>query len=416
MRANRRITFIFMLMGMGLCSAQHQPNDYRSEYYAVLPFWESPYQPVKGACPITEEEALKRIHLKVDYNANNQVIATHVKLGNHYKEFEGRFGNLNINAPLTKMVYHGNEEIHTFFDRFKNQIAVMGNVYRKTYEKDEHGRNIALTFADENGEMAADWFGVVRYTWTHEPDGSIIEERLDEDGKLVPLRSDFQFLRTRMMFNEQGYFGTIQNIDSTGNLVNTDSGAAVFQYFYDQQGRFNRWEVFDKDGQRAVGPSHTSGEQNTWYPYDLKDIIFFNQELNPATHWSGAQRWHFEIDAYGNKTSLEFQNSKGEPMNANGGYAKYVAEWTSDGLHLVSESYFDKDGAKTVHKIAGMHRVVYVRNAVGLITEKRYLGTSDKLINRNDNGIAVEKIQYDEYYRRTGTAFFDEQGKPVQNP
>ncbi|KAB7531394.1 hypothetical protein F8C76_07850 [Flagellimonas olearia] len=416
MKITKTLILAYFAIISNLGHGQQQNGPHRSEYYAVLPFWESPYQPVKGGYPITKEEAMHRINLKVDYNTNNQVIATHVRIGKEYKEFEGRFGNLNINAPHTKIIHSPDKEVHHFFDRFGNRVSVMGNVYAKIYEKDALGKNRSLTFTDVHGEPATDWFGVVRYQWFHEPNGSLIEERLDSNGELVPLRGDFQFLRTRMTFDGQGYFGTLENIDSEGNLVNTDNGAAFFKYYYDSQGRFDRWEVFDANGKPAIGPSHTAGEQNVWNGYDLQDIVFFDQEKNPATHWSGAERWHFETDGFGNNTLLEFQDGDGNPKNANGGYSKYVAEWTTDGRFLLSETYLDKEGLKTVHKTSGVHRVEYSRDPLGLILEKRYLDTDHNLMNRKDTGVAIEKRSYHDNHGLNTTELFDVDGNRIQNP
>jgi hypothetical protein len=38
----------------------------RSEYHAILPFWESPLTPFKGAVPMSAEQASNRVHLKID--------------------------------------------------------------------------------------------------------------------------------------------------------------------------------------------------------------------------------------------------------------------------------------------------------------------------------------------------------------
>jgi len=67
--------------------SQENENVVRSGYFAVLTFWESPYIPFKGACPITKEVAANRIHLQLDYDQENRVITAHVKLGEHYKDF-----------------------------------------------------------------------------------------------------------------------------------------------------------------------------------------------------------------------------------------------------------------------------------------------------------------------------------------
>lgn len=365
-----------------ICMGQSLNEVFREEYYAHLPFWESPYQPFKGASPITKAEADKRIHLQFDYDKDNRIVAVHVKLGEHYKEFEGFFGNLYINAPLTKIVYDSNKEYHSFYDRFGNQTTVQGHVYTKVYEKDSHGRNIKLTFLNEAGETAVDMFGVQHYIWLHQTDGSIIEERFDAKGDIVALRGQFELQRTRMFFDEQGYFKILQNIDDTGNMVNTENGVAQYHYYYDKQGRFDRWEVYDASGNKAIGPSNTSGEQNIHDQYDLKNIVFFDTNGDPATHWSGAQIWHFEVDRFGNRIVLEFQDDNGKPMNANNNYAKRVWEWSSDGRFLLSESYFDENGQPINHKLSGVHKVIHSRNEKGVIVNSKRYDTNHNLVEQ----------------------------------
>ncbi len=354
----------------------------KTNYYAHLPFWESPYQPFKGASPITKAEADERIHLQFDYDKDNRIVAVHVKLGEHYKEFEGFFGNLYINAPLTKVFYDENEERHSFYDRFGNQTTVQGQVFTKVYEKDAHGRNIKLSFLNESGETTVDMFGVQHYFWLHQADGSIIEERLDAKGDIVPLRGQFELLRTRMFFDNQGYFKTLQNIDDNGNMVNTKNGVAQFHYYYDKQGRFDRWEVYDASGNKVIGPSNTSGEQNIHDQYDLKNIVFFDTKGNPATHWSGAQIWHFEVDHFGNRIALEFQDANGKPMNAYNDYAKRVWEWSSDGRFLLSESYFDEKGQPINHKLTGIHKIIHSRNKQGVIIGSKNYDANNNLIEQ----------------------------------
>jgi len=392
-----------------------QNNDgvFRTEFYAHLPFWESPYQPFKLASPITQEIANKRIHIEVDYDVHNRVIASHIKIGKHYKEFEGFFGNIYINAPLTIVRYEPKREIHSFYNSFGNQISVQGNVYTKVYYKDDYGRNIKLTFLDSKGKEIVDQIGVKSYNWAHQNDGSIIEERLNRKGNIVPLRGYFDLGRIRMAFDNQGYFRTLQNIDENGNIINTKNGAAIFQYYYDLQGRFDRWEVYDKDGKKTKGPSNTAGERNTYYKYELQDIIFFDTKGGPATHWSGAQRWHFDVDEYGNFTSLEFQDLEKNPMNANNEYSKYAWNWSEDGRYMTDEAYFDKEGKATVHKQLAIHKIVYERNDKGLIINIKYLDINENTANRID-GIAFVKLTYDKNNIELERTYYDKDNNKVQ--
>lgn len=399
--------FVLVVLGQEETKAQ------RSDYFAILPFWESPYQPFRGAYAINQEIAASRIHLQLDYDQQNRVSAAHVKLGKHYKAYEGFFGNLCINAPLTKVTYEASTEKHRFFDRLGNPIAVMGNVFTKVYEKDDHGRNVRLTFLDKQGNPTDDLFRNRSYEWIHHTDGSMVELRKNANGEITPLRGSFQFMRTRMTFGADGYFTTLQNIDEEGKLVNAPCGAATLRYFYDSQGRFSRWEVYDKDGKAAIGPSDTSGEQNIFKGYDLMDIVFFDQENEPVIHWSGAERWHFEVDKYGNRTSLTFQRNNKERMNANNGYAQIKFEWSEDGRFLLSESYYDQSGDKSAHNTLGIHLVEYKRDKKGMLTEINYFDKKGNPIARKDTGVAKVVYTYDENGVRTKSMNIDKDGKEI---
>ncbi|GEM_PF-5823227 len=368
---------------------------YRSEYYAVLPFWESPYLPFAGADAITSEHAATRIHLQLDYDSLGRIIASHVKIGSAYKEFEGRFGHLYINAPLTLVAYNDNQETHSFFDRFGNQIKVQDDVYKKVYYKDDLNRNIRLSFFDEDDNTVNDVFGVQEYTWTHLPDGSVIEERFDSDGKLVPLRRDFQLLRTKMIFGSSGFFGLLINVDSVFNTLAGPNQAAAFRYYYDTKNRFKRWEVFDQYWNSAIGPSNTAGEYNLHARHDLLDIVFFNPQGEPALHWSGAERWHLEVDDYGNITTLSFQKNDGTLMNGSRGYAVASYIWSEDGRFLQSQSFFDSSGEPILHGDLGVHEILYLRKENGVIEEIKHLDTSQELKNRRDTGVARIVYEYD---------------------
>ncbi len=382
----------------------------RSEYYAVLPFWESPITPFKGACPITAEEAMNLVHLQLDYDRENRVIAARVQLGGHLKDFEGFFGHLYINAPLTKITYEGDKEVHRFYDRFENPIMVMDGVFAKTYEKDERGRNIRLSFRSRTGEIASDTFGVVEYLWEYLPGGGVLELRRDAKGALVPLRADFQFLRTRMHFAPDGYVSLIENIDTAGQLVNGHSGAASFRYFYNPQGRFLRWEVYDKAGEPAIGPSQTAGEQNSFDGCYLSDIAFFDRDGNPALHWSGAEIWHFEWDRFGNTTSLSFLDRNRALMNSSNGYAQIRFKWSEDGRFLLSQAYFDASGSPAVHKNTGYHLMENHRDTLGLIRETLYKGTGGAAVNRTDTGEARRSFRYGDTHASLGYQSFDTAG------
>lgn len=401
-----------LVLSTTLIHAQVTPS-YRTEYFADLPFWESPIQPFKGEFPLSRQDALERIHLRLEYDSQNRIVEATVRIGEELKEFEGFFGNLYINAPQTRVSYSGNKETHSFFDRFGNRIAVMGAVWEKVYTKDRYGRNIRLQFKNSEGEFVADNFENVVYEWTHSMEGSVVEVRRNRENKLTPLRGAFEFLRTRISYGADGHVNALHNIDEQGALVNAPCGAATLRYFYDSFGRFDRWEVYDKVGKSTKGPSHTNGEQNVFEGYYLADIVFFNESGGPATHWSGVERWNFNYDRFGNITKLSFQNADGKAKDANNGYASIHFEWTPDGRHLLSQSYHGELGQLKEHRTSGVATTRNMRNAKGLIEETRYLDANNKLVNRTDNGVAYIRYEYDKNNALVATTRLNVDGHPA---
>lgn len=386
---------------------------YRSEYFGVLTFWESPYIPFKGAYPITKEIAKTRINTRLDYDNQNRVIKAHVKIGKHYKEFEGRFGSVSYLAPLTTIEYAESKETHRFFDRHGNQTIARGGFYTKVYTKDRYGRNISLKFYNEQGQETQDMFGMMLYQWKHQTDGSIIEERFDNKGDLAPLRRDFELLRTKMTFDDKGYFGTLQNVDENGDLTETSTGVATLKYFYDQYGRFARWEVEDSKGNPAIGASGTAGEQNKFLNYDLESINFFDKDGKPATHWSGAERWHYKLDKYGNRISLTYQYANGTPKTTGNGFASIHYQWSKNGRYLLSQSFMGDQDEPIIVSSVGFHKQRMIRNKKGLIVKLQFLDTDGNLVNRKDNGVAQIVYEYDKNNKRIGSQSQDKEGKNI---
>ena len=361
-------------------------NIARSAYYANIPFWESQIQPFKAAIPITKEQALQRIHLRLDYDSLGRVIQSNVMIGKEYKAFQG-YMKLFIDAPKIQVQHHDSTEIHTFYDHRNEQITVMNEVYQKVFDKDQYGRRVRLKLLDKNGQPAEDHFGYTRYEWVHEHDGAVIESRYTKDGELGPLRGGFQFVRTRITYSLDGFPHMLQNIDAQGELINSESGAAMFKYYYDQQGRFLRWEVYDKDGNPAVGPSDTSGEQNVYNGYYLSEIQFFDTQGRPVKHWSGAEKWVLEHDKYGNRTIRSFQTSDGNLMNGYAGFAQNIYEWSDDGRWLLSESFYDEQGQPFNRINNGVSKTEYVRDDEGVITDTlqyQYSNGQYQLIDAKD--------------------------------
>ena len=368
----------------------------RSQYYAGMPFWESPIVPFKGEYPITKEQADDRINLKLDYDEQNRIIQVSARVGNELKPFEGFFGNLYINAPRTTVHYEDLIERHHFFDILGNRIAVQNNVYEKVYTKDEHGRNVSLAFFDKDGHPTEDLDNNRNFEWTYEMDGSIVEKRTDAEGNIVPLRGIFQLMLTRITFGSDGQVNMLQNINEDGALINAECGASTFKYFYDQHGRFLLWEIYDKEGNPAIGPSNTAGEQNVFEGINFLGLFFFDKEGKPATHWSGAERWAFKNDRYGNFSEVNYLDASGNLKCGNGGTAGVKYDWDEKGRFLKSQTYINTNGQPMNHPELSIATTQYVRNEHGLVIAIYYLNAEGKKQARKDNKVASIKHTYDD--------------------
>lgn len=385
----------------------------RSDYYAGMPFWESPIVPFRGEYPITKEQAEDRINLKIDYDKQNRIVQVSARVGNELKPFEGFFGNLYINAHRTTVHYEDLIERHHFFDILGNRIVVQNNVYEKVYTKDKHGRNVSLAFFDKDGQPTEDQFGNRIFEWTYQMDGSVVEKRTDAEGNIVPLRGIFQFMLTRITFGSDGQVNMLQNINEDGALINAECGASTYKYFYDQHGRFLLWEIYDKEGNPAIGPSNTAGEQNIFEGINFLGLFFFDKEGKPATHWSGAERWAFKNDHYGNFSEVNYLDASGNLKLGNGGNAGVRYDWDEKGRFLKSQTYINTNGQPMNHPELGIATTKYTRNEKGLVIEIDYLNAEGKKHAREDNKVLIIKHTYDDNGLLIETAKYDSKGKKL---
>ena len=136
----------------------------------------------------------------------------------------------------------------------------------------------------------------------------------------------------------------MENISATGELLNSPSGAAKYQYFYDEQNRFLRWEVYAKNGLPAIGPTGTAGEYNLFNGPYMTDIVFFDENQKPIKHASGVYQWSMTKDEYGNTAAVNFKDAKGNLMNNRRGIAKRLFQYDASGTKLISEEKFNLHG------------------------------------------------------------------------
>ncbi|WP_374659021.1 hypothetical protein [Inhella sp.] len=408
-------TFRALIPTVLLCIAPFAATADTETYYAELSFWESPVQALRPQSAISAAEAQTRSHFRVRRDEQGRITEFSYRLGDEIRDIEGFSGNLYLSAPLTRIRYEGDTEVHTFFNRFGHPIEVAGRS-KSIYRTDRFGRYLSLRYENAKGEPAANAWGVREYRWIYPADGSVIEDRVDAKGTRLVHRGGFEFKRIRMVFDPRGHLSLMQNIDAEGQLLNTKSGAAQYRYFYDNLGRFIRWEVYDAQGRPALGPTNTAGEENDYQGHDLASITFFGVQGKPALHDSGAARWLLKHDQFGNTTSVSYTGLKGEPVRNRYGIGQTRYHYAADGRFLNGTSFHDIDGTPVVDSEFGFAATRITRDPMGQVRKLEYLDVHGQAVNRRDTGVAYLTYAYDAKGVRTETLSFDTAGKPVQRP
>ncbi|MDF2179858.1 hypothetical protein P2G88_16520 [Aliiglaciecola sp. CAU 1673] len=396
----------FLIAAVLFCSSVHA-NVYRTQYFADFHFWESPYQPFIGTMPLSEADAKNRAHIQVGYDRLNRIVDIQTRLGKAFKAIP----TLYVHALHTKIDYRDDTEVHQFFDGFGNRISVWGEVWEKHYQKDQRGRYLALTFINKDNQPIENAWGIAAYRWTHEDSGTVIEERVDANGKIKTHRPGFEFERIRLVFDGRGNLRLMQNLDDNNELKASASGAAQYRYFYNTRQGFERWEVLDTEGKPALGPTGTAGEQYTFDEYNWTRIAFFGADGAPKMHASGAANWHAAYDQYGNMTSRWFTDAKLQPVNGQYGFHKRISIWDPSGMRLLRHEYYGKDGNLTRNS-DGVAKVHYLYNDMGLLQEVRNTDEQDRLVNNDWSGYARQTFTYDNQRAQTSSQYFLADGQP----
>ena len=384
----------------------------RYEYYGDLPFWESPVQSFQGQNPLSVDEAQKLVHVQVGYDQHNRIVDIQTRHGDKFKPFSRGFGTLYLHAVHTKITYSENTEKHHFYDQFGNRISAWGEVWEKRYHMDERGRYVKLDLTNKAGVHIENAYGQAKFVWHYPGDGSVIESRYNLKEEMQPHRPGFEFMRIRLLFDTRGYLRLMQNINEKTELVQSKSGAAQYRYFYNLEGGFDRWEVLDKLGKPALGPTGTAGEQYTFDDKGWTRIAFFNQDYQPDYHASGAVNWHAKYDKFGNMVKRWFTDENLKPIDGRYGFhlVKYV--YDEKGMYLIRTELFDAKGNAT-NSVDGVSKVHYKRNTAGQLLEQRNTDISDQLVVDAWQKFAYRTFQYDNDKIQIGSKDFDENSKLV---
>jgi len=352
----------------------------KSEYYRHLMFRESPYAPYKGIYPIDQKEAAKVAHYRFDYDKKGRVVSVAHMLGDKIIGDNGNWDSFIWFAPKVTIEYGENKETHRYFGIMDQQIEAHGKVYTAEY-KLKNGKRTQLSFTDQEGKPSQNGWSVHKYTWSVDNNGLIVEKRYGLDEKMVSIRPQFGFYETRLHYDNEGKLMFMYNYGLESKPTNNESGAGIDRIFYDHNGNFQRWHVYDKDKNPVEGN---------------RPMVHIGEHL---------------YDALGNKIGMRGFSKTGAPMAFAWGHSKVVNQYDEFGNQSSVISY-GKDGeflanAKIEYTEDGLNR-----QWIKFVDEK------DQLVNAPQlGGAAALEFHYEKGSRMaTGRTRYDNQMKKMEPP
>ena len=395
-----------------------QPSVFPPQYFAVLPFRETPFAPLVGAHRITADEARTRNHFRFEYDSQGRPIRVAFMLGEHVRDLNDT-ANYYFFAPVVEIHYGPGTETRTFFDRNGNRVNADGDVFREEYLLDERGYRRALRFFDAEDKPSTNSWDVSRYEWTIQEDGAVVEERYDPEGKPRELRPGVPFYRVRFRYGPAGWLAVMQNIGPDGEPKMNALNAAQDRLEYTADGDLLSWNVLDDTGALSSGngPGVARGilEKNE-HGYDVSER--YENEKGEAV--PSAYGWSFDrtrYDDFGNYAERANHTLDGSTLllSDERGYAGYRYEYDSSGLDRTLLAFFDEERQPVERKGYGYEQIRFEYDGRGNRTRVRFENSNGVLVDRSDNGVAVIEHDYDAKGRRIETRHRNRLGELVSD-
>ena len=248
-------------------------------------------------------------------------------------------------------------------------------------------------------------------------DGSVIETRFDSKGSQMPIRPGFEFYRLHLFFSPLGHIALMQNIDETGKLVENSTGAAQDQIKLNAQGNFLEWAVLNSQGQleKGNGPNVAIGVQKfDEYGYEI-GIAHYDEKRNLITNHYGICVSETQFDKFGNIKERTFYDENMRPTEHQiAGYHRLVIEWDTSGNRRTKLRYFDLESNPVAHKTRGYHQVSYEYDDQDRLHKISYHDSTDKLVNRKDNGRAYTIFEYTNLGNSASGKHYDASGEELK--
>lgn len=391
-------------------------DDFATYYYSSIQFVETPLSPMLGSISLQKDKAMQRYHYRFIYDELHRLQSVSFYNGETPRH-PNHTANLFTLAHRMDYAYTGNSETIRFYDEEGRPRAVLGDCYAMVYSQNELGFRNQLHFLDKNGNKVENSWGIYFYQWDYQNDGSVIENRFNQNGEGVSIRPSFEFHRLRLRFNHLGQIALMQNIDEQGRLVENQSGASQDRITMNAEGNFLEWNVLNNRGalEKGNGPDVAIGKQSfNAYGYEIGIAHQDEQGKYMENHY-GIIKSKTQFDRFGNMIERRFFNENDQPtLHARAGYHKLIIHMDESGNLRKSIRYFDLENRPTLHQSRGYHAALYEYNQQNRLIQLNFVGLKDERVNRKDSGIAYIHYRYDQDGNQIQQINYNKKGKVIQ--
>jgi len=389
------LRLLCLVFALSVCSPTlgHAPQ---VDYYATLAFRESPYAPHLGIHRLSAEQAAERNHYRFEYAADGRIRSISFRLGDQLRP-PNHTANYFWYASAEHYQYEGDTQIVRYRDQHNQPRAVHGQVWQSRYRLDGSDRRVRLSYADADGNPTESAWGIARYAWQHQDDGSVVETRRSLSDEPVHLRPGFEFDRIRLGYGATGLTQLMQHIGPQGEVIAGSSGFAQDRFTYTRHGELARYEVLDAHGQRSG--SNMQGIASgllSFSEYGYEHVASYEDaQGQPAYNDNGWWVSERRYDDHGNMLLNAFADRDGKRVNNPAtGYAELRFSWHEDGLRRRELAYFDASGQPAEHRRRGMHAVRYRYDDRERPQLTYLVDREGQLVEHAVQGWAITRYQY----------------------
>jgi hypothetical protein len=247
MRTIVSILSVFLIIIVSSCQSGDKTADSSDKFFRQLKFSETPWDQITGMHEITADEAKSINHYCFSYDDQGRLSS--VKYCRDTELLKGS----RLGAPMVKISYEENKEIHTYYDLKGEQRERFG-FYAAEYKLDDEGTRVGLRFLDQEGNLVENNNGIAWFDWKVLASDQLKENRYNLEGEETVLNEFCPFCELRFTYDRDGFVTRMANYqgDTMYNCTVEncgDIGVSYFTFDYNDAGDLTEFTVNALNGQ-----------------------------------------------------------------------------------------------------------------------------------------------------------------------